>query len=98
MYPVENLGTCFFLFNIYIMQLIIYAICSCFKDKYKLADKWYNKYDKMLFWGGLIRLFFEGYLELCMSVFCGLTDLEWSGVNYNGSVLYCNIFSVILAI
>ena len=45
----------------------------------------------------MIRLLFEGYLELCMSVFCGLTDLEWSGPNYNMSVLYCNVFTVVLS-
>jgi len=96
MYPVMNLGTCFLLFNIYILQLIIFAICSCFKDDYKLAAKWYDQFDKWLFWSGLIRLLFEGYFELCLSVFVGLTDMVWEGENFNGSVLYSNGFSVVL--
>lgn len=52
----------------------------------------------MLFWGSLIRLLFEGYLELCLSVLIGLTDIEWSGDNYNTSVLYCNVFTIVLSI
>lgn len=52
----------------------------------------------MLFWGGLIRLFFEGYLELCLSVFSGLTDMEWSGENNNSSVFYSNLFTSVLTI
>ena len=98
MFPVMNLGTCFFLFNIYLMQLLIWMVCSCFKDSYELANRWYEKYDKLLFWGGLIRLLFEGYLELCLSVFVGLTDMEWSGEMYNNSVAYCNFFTIFLTI
>ena len=96
MFPVMNLGTCFFLFNIYLMQLVIWMVCSCFKDSYQLANRWYEKYDKLLFWGGLIRLLFEGYLELCLSVFVGLTDMEWEGEMYNNSVAYCNFFTIFL--
>ena len=47
----------------------------------------------MLFWGSILRLFFEGYLEICLSVFVSMTDLEWSGQNY--SVVFNNIFSVL---
>ena len=33
MYAIENLSTCLFLFNIYIIQCVIYIISSCFKEK-----------------------------------------------------------------
>ena len=98
MYPVMNLGTCFFLFNIYLMQVCIWAFSYLLKDRFAYFQRCFDKYDKVLFWGSLIRLLFEGYLELCLSVLIGLTDMEWSGVNYNGSVLYCNIFTIILSI
>lgn len=92
MYPIMNLGTCFVLINTYIFQCIFYLISSCFKDRSAFALKCYHKYHKALFWGTLIRLFFEGYLELCLSVLIGLTDMEWEAYDY--SVLYCNVFTI----
>ena len=98
MYPLLNLGTCFLLFNIYIFQVLIWAITGCFKDCSDCAQRWHSKYHKSLFWGSIIRLLFEGYLELCLSVFVGLTDLEWSGENYNSSVLFSNIFALCISV
>ena len=46
----------------------------------------------------LIRLIFEGYLELILSVLISLTDMQWSGELYNNSVLYTNIFSIVVTI
>lgn len=39
-----------------------------------------------------MRLIFEGYLELCLSIFVGLTDLEWKEDDY--SVTYKNVFTI----
>jgi len=97
MYSVENLGTCYFLLNVYLIQLAIWGLAGCFKDRSALIEKYHKKYEKVLFWGTLLRLLFEGYLELCLSVFVSLTDMEWSGENYNSSVLYCNIFTIALS-
>ena len=93
MYAIENLGTCFMLINVYLIQCVIWAICYCFKGNSKCANRTYTRYTKMLFWGSIMRLFFEGYLEICLSVFVSLTDLEWEGKNY--SVIFNNIFSLI---
>lgn len=30
-------------------------------------------------------------------MFVGLTDMDWSGEKYNGSVLFCNIFTMMIA-
>ena len=98
MYPMMNLSTCFFLFNIYLMQVCIWTLIYFLKDRHACFQRCFDKYDKVLFWGSIMRLLFEGYLELSLSVLIGLTDIEWSGANYNGSVLYSNIFSIILAI
>ena len=78
MYAIENLGTCFMLMNVYIIQCVIWAISGLFKNCCKCAKNCHAKYQKSLFWGSIIRLFFEGYLEICLSVFVSLTDLEWS--------------------
>jgi len=97
MYPVENLSTCFFLFNIYLVLVFIWSILYFFKERFAFMFKCFDKFDKVLFWRSLMRLLFEGYLELCLSVLIGVTDIEWSGENYNVSVLYSNIFTTILA-
>lgn len=96
MYAVENLGTCFFLFNVYLIQCVIYTISLCFKDRSKFALSCYHKYHKALFWGTLIRLLFEGYLELCLSVMVNLTDMTWDRTDY--SVLYSNVFAIIVSV
>lgn len=96
MYSIANLGTCFMLFNIYIIQCVIYLVSSCFKDRFAFAMRCFQKYQKALFWGTLIRLLFEGYLELCLSVFVSLTDMVWESTDY--SVLYNNVFTILLTI
>ena len=96
MYAVQNLGTCFMLINLYILQVIICLICGCFKDCCKCAANTYEKYKKTLFWGSLIRLLFEGYLELCLSIFVSLTDMEWPKEDL--SVRYNNWFSIIMSV
>ena len=75
---------------------MIYCISLCFKDRYQFALRCYHKYHKALFWGTLIRLLFEGYLELCLSVFVGLTNMVWESTDY--SVLYNNVFTIILTV
>ena len=37
----------------------------------------------MRFWGTLMRLIFEGYLELSLSVFLSLTDMSWESTDYS---------------
>jgi len=82
--------------NVYLIQIVFWMVCHCFKGKCKCADECAAKYQKVLFWGTLIRLLFEGYLELCLSIFVGLTDLEWLEDNY--SVTYNNIFTIVFSI
>ena len=83
------------LINLYIIQVIICLVCGCLKNCCKCAKNTHEKYKKVLFWGGLIRLLFEGYLELCLSIFVSLTDMEWPEGNL--SVRYNNWFSIIMS-
>ena len=94
MYSIENLGTCYMLINVYICQVVIWFLTGCCKDSSKCAAKWHHKYDKTLFWGSIIRLLFEGYLETCCSVFVSLTDMVWEKNDY--SVINNNIFTLVL--
>ena len=96
MYAAWNLGTCGIMIYSYILMCIIWAILNCLKEKCKCkcAVSCHTKLSKSLFWGFILRLFFEGYLELCLSVFVSLTDMEWK--NQNGSVIFNNLFSIVL--
>ena len=40
MYPVMNLGTCFFLLNIYLLLIIVWVSLLCMKESYKWAGEW----------------------------------------------------------
>lgn len=55
-------------------------------------------YDKWLFWGGLMRLFFEAYLEITISIFIAIPAMEWSGPDYTAAVLYSNMFTALLGL
>ena len=44
MYSIMNLGTCFFLFNIYILQMIFYCIMGVFRKNSKFAAGCHAKY------------------------------------------------------
>ena len=96
MYPVMNLGTCFFLLNIYLLLLAVWLSLFCAKESYAWAAEWAKKLEKHLFWNIPIRVFLEAYLAICMSVMIGLSDMDWQGENYNGSVFYSNIFTILL--
>ena len=96
MYAIGNLGTCFMMINVYLMQLVFWLLCSMCKDSSKFANKCYHKYTKVLFWGTPIRILFEGYLEMCLSVFISLIDMVWEPTDY--SVLYNNVFSIVVSV
>jgi len=94
-YAVENLGTAFVLLNIYMIQLVEYYLLKLCKNHWKRAARWHDNLEKALFWGTLIRFLFEGYLELCFSVFVSIDGLTWD-TEFN-SVYYNNAFSMILS-
>lgn len=91
-YSIGNLGTCFFLILLMIFQAIACFVLSFFKDRYAFAKKHYENLRTTLFWNVFLRFFFEGYLELCFSVFVSLTDITWQDINY--SVGFNNVFSL----
>ena len=94
MYSVNNLGSCYFMFNIYCLLVIIWMFTWCLKDTCRLCECIDEKLGKLLFWGTFLRLLFESYLELFLSVFVSLTDMDWSGDEYNRAVAYNNIFAI----
>ena len=92
----ENLGTCFVLLNVYVIQIVEYYLLKLCKHKWKRGARWHDELEKALFWGTLVRFLFEGFLELCFSVFVSIDGMTWEGVDYN--IIYNNIFSCILSL
>ena len=94
---IENMGTCFFMVQIYLTQccflLILLLLMKCFKI-YKVTNL-YEKMKKQLFWSTALRFIFESYLELVICVTIGLLNLSWDKENF--SVQYCTIFTAIFA-
>ena len=97
MYSIVNYGTCFLLLNVWTLSACFWAICSVLKKRYSWAEKCFKKCGELLFWNSLIRLLFEGYLQMFLSVFVNITDMDWSGEMVNGAVLYNNIFTILVA-
>ena len=87
---------CVLLVTIYIVLCLVWIILSLFKDKCKCASETYEKAGSMLFFSGLIRLFFFMYIELALACFVNLTVMEFEANDF--SVLVSNIFSLAMAL
>ena len=81
MYPVENLGTCWMLVQIYCLLTLIWLILRQISKSCKSPRliRVRDKISRFLFWGAALRFLFQGYLELCLSIFIGWYKIEWSG-------------------
>ena len=78
-YLIENMGTCFFLVQIFLTACLITALLALIA-KYTNNEKVANQHKKMksqLYWGVPLRFLFEAYLELLICVTIGLLNLEW---------------------
>ena len=93
-YLVENMGTCFFVVQIYLSSCII-AMLLLLLIRYAKLHKLQNIYEslkKNLFWSTALRFVFESYLELTICVTIGLLNLDWSQSNF--SIVYNTIWTI----
>ena len=93
-YLVENMGTCFFMVQIYLTSCII-ALLLLLLIRYAKLYKLQNVYERLkknLFWSTALRFVFESYLELTICVTIGLLNLEWSQNNI--SIVYNTIWTI----
>ena len=92
---VENMGTCFFMVQIYILFCLV-TLGLGILIKYCSIPKAQPRHKKMkdtLFWGTAIRFVFESYLELVICVTIGMVNISWSQDNL--SIPYCSVFTVV---
>lgn len=96
MYPVENLGTCWLLVQLYCLLVVLWLLLKCINHNCSWQSlrlrRVQEKIGQFAFWGAALRFLFQGYLELCLSVFIGWYEFHWSGRNM--SVQYSNIFMI----
>ena len=96
MFILENMGTFFFLVQIYLLgSMLTIAIGLLALKIYQLRNI-HNKIKKQLFWPVALRLLFEAYLQLCICVAIGLINLSWSDKSF--SIMYCTIFTLCFAV
>ena len=95
-YSVENLGTAFIMIHIYVFITIFSSLAYYFGCTRVTGSKIFRKVVDQLFFGPMLRFVFEGYLEISISICISLLYLNWSSEE-GIAVLYCNIFTTILA-
>ena len=66
------MSTLFFLLNFYLLNVLIFGICSAIKEKSKLAASIENFLKKWLFWCLPLRLFIETYIDVTISTFVSI--------------------------
>ena len=100
-YIVENMGTCFFMTQIYfllcIVALICYFILRCTKGcLIEYVSSVHAKLKEILFWPVALRFVYESYLELVICVAIALLNLEWNSENF--SIGYTTIFTIFMGL
>merc|ERR1712151_786975 len=67
----------------------------CFRNCHKKIRKTYIKTRNFLFWGAVLRFFFEAYLEMALCVCIGLKSIKWDEDNF--AIFYNNVFTFAIA-
>ena len=95
---IENMGSSFFLIQIYLIQcLLVLVIWILIKHgKFNKLTKLREKMKEGLFWSVPLRFMFEAYLELSICVSIGLLNLQWDNKNF--SIQYNAIFTIVFVI
>ena len=90
-YALENFGTGTVLIHVFVFAMLISGLLW----KIDTGNRVYTclfKLAQTLYFGPLLMIFYEGYLEMSISTFISWYNLEWSP-ELGKSVLYCNIFT-----
>lgn len=87
-YAIENLGTVFLIFNIYVVLSVIQLVGYIFSERVRCCRKVSKKISGFLYWGGILRLLMEGYLEtlLCTMLNLYLISREWTNTTVAYSI------------
>lgn len=64
-----------------------------FRNLAKWTEKIYVRLSKFLFWGGILRFLMEIYLEVSVSTFINLSNVQF--VDSNSSSIYCFVLCII---
>ena len=54
-------------------------------------------HSHFVFFGSILRLFFEGYLEFTIAICIGAVNLNWEA-NQGFAVAYCNVLTILIGI
>ena len=95
-YSIENLGTAFVLIHIYLILALISALLLKLKCSQNIVRKTCKKITDNLFHSTSLRFFYEGYLEIGIALSISIIRMEWNS-DLGPAVIYCNIFTIVLA-
>ena len=102
-FTMQILTTDIVIFALTILQIILFSIMKHFKHKVKnkrvkgCFTKVYNSFKSILFRGGLIRFFYETYLELTIACLIGLVSMSPGDTLGSTLVLLSQLFTLFLA-
>lgn len=95
-YAIENFGTGTVMIHAFIFMMAICGMLWCTKPSNKVYTPLFKLY-RFLSFGAFLLLFYEGYLEMSISLFIGAFNMEWSA-ELGRSVLYSNFFTLSICI
>ena len=75
-----------------IIQVVAWIMSFKFPWSKKVSDKIFN----FLYWGGILRLIMEAYLEMIVTTMLNIkkNNMDWN----NYSIVYTNVFSIVSCI
>ena len=97
-YLIENMGTCFFMVQIYLLFCLLTLILGLISryTSIQRTAKHYKGLRQKLFFGVALRFVFEAYLEFGLCITIGILNLDWDQTNM--SINYCSVFTVVFAV
>ena len=70
------------------------GLASLFASRFRFVEKVSNKLSNFLYWGGILRLLMEGYLEITIATM--LNCVRNNREDRSLSIIFSNVFSILM--
>ena len=90
---ISNMGFLFYILLGHVFAIPLVLLLNCCGKKFRRLKPITDRSHRYMFYGGSIRFFMEGYLDICMFSLMNVKALDWSGTFL--TVTICNYVAVI---
>ena len=97
-FVVENFGMGAFFLHIFCAITIVFAVLPLLPCAGSIVKhRKFTEYRHQIFFGSILRLFFEGYLEFTIAICISAVNMQWD-LNQGFAVGYCNVLTILIGV